>query len=457
MGFLVDTLASAPPATWAQMMQYYQPTPTHDPNSILATGTPPSAPTVDIPGIGKVQFHTSGQGQIYATRLNPDGTSTAFGPGTADPNGPIAQGTMANDGTFKQLFDALKYPAAGALAGYALSSMVGAGAAGATGASSAGYAEGWSGAAGVADPTMAAGAASGLSAVTGGMAAPGTTASTLANGLGTAANLGNLAQGIGGLVAGNKLANAASTAAANADPFASQRGQYAAPLATAISNQTTNPMGTYGSTFAQAAEAPININQQYATAASTASPVSSFAKTYSDQLNQLMANPTAVLPTTPGYEAAMQAVQRSGAAQGYTGSGNMQTALATAIGGQFYQQQLADLQSLTNMGTASSQQGVANLAGLNTAQMNAQQTRTANLSGLVNTSMGGTQTNVGNLMTASGANFNNAPAAAQIGQTGTTNAMGAYAGGLNSIVQGGVGLINSAGASAQPWAGGGSM
>ncbi len=395
MGFLADTLASAPPATWAQMMQYYQPTPTYDPNSILATGTPPSAPTVDIPGIGKVQFHTSGQGQTYATRLNPDGTSTAFGPGTADPNGPIAQGTMANDGTFKQLFDALKYPAAGALAGYALSSMVGAGAAGATGASSAGYAEGWSGAAGVADPTMAAGGAAPVvessfnaggapETLSAAQAAGGlsSTVSTAASGLGTAASLGNIVQGLGTAVVGSNVSKSAQTNAAMADPFAGQNAQYQPLLAGSV-------------------------------AKSVNSPVTDYASIYGKQLNDLMTNPTAVLPTTPGYEAAIQAIERSGAAQGYTGSGNMVTALATGIGGQFYQQQLADLQSIINMGTAANSQ--------NTTQI--------------------TQLAGGNWNPGTGAN---------IAQTGAVDKAGATLGGLNGIVQGVTGLVNNYGTTTAP-------
>jgi hypothetical protein len=44
----------------------------------------------------------------------------------------------------------------------------------------------------------------------------------------------------------------------------------------------------------------------------------------------------------PGYQAGLEAVQRSMASQGFTGSGNMMAALSK-YGGDFYQQQLNNL------------------------------------------------------------------------------------------------------------------
>ena len=61
-------------------------------------------------------------------------------------------------------------------------------------------------------------------------------ASTLGQVGSVAQGLGNLAKGIGGLAAANTLSGNATTAAASADPFASQRAQYDAPLATALAN-----------------------------------------------------------------------------------------------------------------------------------------------------------------------------------------------------------------------------
>jgi len=65
---------------------------------------------------------------------------------------------------------------------------------------------------------------------------------------------------------------------------------------------------------------------------------------YAKQLQALMANPSSV-QGLPGYQAGLQAVQRSQAAQGYQGSGNMAAALA-GYGGQAYQRQIANLATL---------------------------------------------------------------------------------------------------------------
>jgi hypothetical protein len=66
---------------------------------------------------------------------------------------------------------------------------------------------------------------------------------------------------------------------------------------------------------------------------------------YVQQLQQLMANPNGVLPNTPGYQAGLQAVQRSQSAQGYQGSGNMMAALQQ-YGGNAYSQQAQMLSQL---------------------------------------------------------------------------------------------------------------
>ncbi len=430
MGFLADTLSSAPPATWAQMMQYYQPGTTA---GLMGTGTPQEQ-NVNIPGIGQVQFGTDGQGNTFAKRANADGTVTTYGSGGA--SGAIAQKTAAPESNMQSMWGDIKGIAPVALAAVggelAASGAFGAG-------TSAGMGEGWSGAAAGADPTIAgsglsatvggaipgatadmpygnlaagtggtgamdmtgaAGTPLGDAAVASGAAAPatqsfnvgtgaagtaGTAASTLgtvASGLGIAANLGNIVQGLGTAAAGAGVNNAAQTNAAAANPFAGQNAQYQAPLAASV-------------------------------AKSTSSPVTDYASIYGKQLNDLMTNPTAVLPTTPGYEAAMQAIQRSGAAQGYTGSGNMMTALATGIGGNFYQQQLADLQSLTNMGTTANNQNTAQLTQL------------------------------------AGGNWNPGTGAS-IAQTGATNQAQTQIAGLSSVVNGVTGLVNNAGTSTAP-------
>lgn len=72
------------------------------------------------------------------------------------------------------------------------------------------------------------------------------------------------------------------------------------------------------------------------------------------QLKDLLTNPNKITDM-PGYEAGLQAVQRSMAANGYLGSGNMMTALAK-YGGDFYNNAVAQLSGLAganvNPGTA---------------------------------------------------------------------------------------------------------
>lgn len=72
------------------------------------------------------------------------------------------------------------------------------------------------------------------------------------------------------------------------------------------------------------------------------------------QLAALLKDPSSVTKL-PGYEAGLEAVQRTGAAQGYTGSGNMMLALQK-YGGDFYNSTLNTLNSLGQAG-APIQQG----------------------------------------------------------------------------------------------------
>ncbi len=74
-----------------------------------------------------------------------------------------------------------------------------------------------------------------------------------------------------------------------------------------------------------------------------AGPFTSSMPTYVNELNQLMAGTyggtgNAALQTMPGYQAGLQAVERTGAAQGFTGSGNMENSLLQ-YGGNVYAQQ----------------------------------------------------------------------------------------------------------------------
>jgi len=89
-------------------------------------------------------------------------------------------------------------------------------------------------------------------------------------------------------------------------------------------------------------------SNQLMQASQAADPWARYRAQYGDQLNQLMQNPSQI-QNIPGYEAGMQAIQRSLAAQGYQGSGNMMNAMAQ-YGGNFYQQQLQNLSSLAGVG-----------------------------------------------------------------------------------------------------------
>ena len=93
-----------------------------------------------------------------------------------------------------------------------------------------------------------------------------------------------------------------------------------------------------------------------------ADPMAQYRAQYAQQLNALMQNPSSVT-SLPGYQAGLDAVQRSMAAQGYTGSGNMMAALQN-YGGQFYQQQLSNLSSLAAPSAAGTQGNIAGNLGM---------------------------------------------------------------------------------------------
>jgi len=97
---------------------------------------------------------------------------------------------------------------------------------------------------------------------------------------GSPGNVSSMGSGVAGLIAAGNLMGAAGQAQRTADPFGPYRSQYA----DLMSNITNDP----------------------------------------SQIQKL-----------PGYQAGLQAVQRSLAAQGYTGSGNMMAAMAK-YGGDFY-------------------------------------------------------------------------------------------------------------------------
>ena len=81
--------------------------------------------------------------------------------------------------------------------------------------------------------------------------------------------------------------------------------------------------------------------------AQAADPMAPYRAQYAQQLAALQANPSSITGM-PGYQAGLDAVQRSLAAQGYMGSGNMMAALQK-YGGDFYQQQFNNLAGLANV------------------------------------------------------------------------------------------------------------
>jgi hypothetical protein len=88
----------------------------------------------------------------------------------------------------------------------------------------------------------------------------------------------------------------------------------------------------------------LNAAQQMQAMAGRADPFSTYRPGYAAQLSQLTADPSRIT-SMPGYRAGLQAVQRSMAAQGYQGSGNMMAAMAK-YGGDFYGQEVNRLASL---------------------------------------------------------------------------------------------------------------
>jgi hypothetical protein len=168
----------------------------------------------------------------------------------------------------------------------------------ATGTAATGSAPGWvSAEMGAGYGTGAAGldaAGTGVGTATAGMtgaaasALSGTAAAGAAGGLG---NILDLTKGVVGLAGALGMGSSTGAAASAADPFASQRAQY------------------------------------------------------QKMLSDLMADPSGQLSNLPGYKAGLDAVQRSMASQGYTGSGNMMTALQQ-YGGNIFNQQATLLSGL---------------------------------------------------------------------------------------------------------------
>lgn len=90
------------------------------------------------------------------------------------------------------------------------------------------------------------------------------------------------------------------------------------------------------------------MKKQAAEAGKRADPWGAYRGDAAGRLDALSRDPSSIT-SDPGYEAGLQAVQRSMAAQGYQGSGNMMAALQK-YGGDFYEKAIARLSGLAGAG-----------------------------------------------------------------------------------------------------------
>lgn len=90
-------------------------------------------------------------------------------------------------------------------------------------------------------------------------------------------------------------------------------------------------------------------------------PFGPYRPEYASKLSSLVSDPSQ-LTSLPGYQAGLQAVQRSMGAQGYQGSGNMMTALAD-YGGKFYNDAVTQYSSLAGANVNPGNMGMTALAG----------------------------------------------------------------------------------------------
>ena len=172
--------------------------------------------------------------------------------------------------------------------------------------------------------------------------------------------------GVAGAVNGGSLSATgnAATAAAAADPFSSQRGQYQTQLAGTLGQQQ-NP---YGQQFNQA-----YAGQQNPSLGTFQTAQANQQNPYATQLNQLLTDPNS-FKTDPGYQFALSQGQDAARAQGnalYGGqrAGALAPELAKYTEG--YAAQAYDTR-LNQLGTLSGQQNSYNLGNLGALNQNAQ-------------------------------------------------------------------------------------
>lgn len=179
------------------------------------------------------------------------------------------------------------------------------------------------------------------------------------------------AGGAPGAAVGGMAGTVATQAAAAADPFAGQRPQYQGQLSSLMGGPAQGQVNGDIQTMRDTASKPIG-------------------GPYMDMLQNLMTNKDSIT-MTPGSQFAMdqgqKALERSNAAKGFLGSGNILSALQTQAQGQAsqdYTQQLADTRAAAGLsqgvqGQQFSQQG--QVAGASGKEMDNQASRLALLSG----------------------------------------------------------------------------
>lgn len=175
---------------------------------------------------------------------------------------------------------------------------------------------------------------------------------------------GQVSNLVNGLTGGGPPTGGFSTLGAGASPSTAMSSMLRGAGATAGTAAGASGVGPLSSLLSLASGAyGLSNAAQMQKLAEQAGASTRYAPQYAAQLSQLMQNPSSIT-SMPGYEAGMTAVERSMAAQGYQGSGNMAAALQQ-YGGNFFNSQVAQLQGLANpsgAGAAMSGMGTANEA-----------------------------------------------------------------------------------------------
>ena len=202
---------------------------------------------------------------------------------------------------------------------------------------------------------------------------------------GTANGVAGAGVGIGGTTTPALIDSAAGTAGygASSAGVGGGAGTLAADTTAATTAGTTGSLLTQSqlgmASLASGVLGIANAGNTANKAASAADPFASQRPQYAAQLSALMADPNNVMPTMPGYQAGLQATERADAAQGFAGGGRSATDIAN-YSGNFYNSQVATLAGLAgaNAGNTGAAASAINSGG--TSQMSALNTLAAGAS-----------------------------------------------------------------------------